>query len=138
MAGSVGVTRAAALVAGASAGRLPLAVLVAIGAAWALAIAAQVTGAAALLHHDALLEHGPPTVSALVLFLLAWQVMVAAMMLPSSLPLVRLFAAASARAPHSSGAMVAFLSAYALVWTAFGALAVAFDLGLHAAVDASP
>ena len=32
-----------------------------------------------------------------LLFLLAWQVMIAAMMLPSSLPLVRLFARASAR-----------------------------------------
>jgi predicted metal-binding membrane protein len=67
----------------------------------------------------------------------AWQVMVAAMMLPSSLPLVGMFAAASVRAPRSGRAMAAFLSGYALVWTAFGALAFAGDLALHAAVNAS-
>jgi predicted metal-binding membrane protein len=59
-------------------------------------------------------------------------------MLPSSLPLVRLFGRASARAPHRSRAMMAFLGGYALVWSAFGALAFAMDAGLHAAVDASP
>jgi predicted metal-binding membrane protein len=64
--------------------------------------------------------------------------MVAAMMLPSSLPLVRLFATASAGAPRPVAAMAAFLSAYALVWTAFGTAACAFDLGVHSAVNASP
>jgi predicted metal-binding membrane protein len=70
-------------------------------------------------------------------FLAAWQVMVAAMMLPSSLPLVRMFAAASAGAPGGAAAMTAFLGGYALVWTGFGALAFIGDLALHAAVDAS-
>ena len=56
------------------------------------------------------------------LFLLAWQVMVAAMMLPSSLPLMRLFAAASARAAAPGPAMAGFLGGYALVWSVFGAL----------------
>ena len=34
--------------------------------------------------------------------------------------------------------MAGFLGGYALVWTAFGALAFAFDIGVHATVDASP
>ena len=34
--------------------------------------------------------------------------------------------------------MAAFLGGYALVWSAFGALAFAMDAGLHAAVEASP
>jgi predicted metal-binding membrane protein len=112
-------------------------VLAGIAAAWVAAIAAQAAGAAALVHHDALLVDGPSPVVATLAFLLAWQVMIAAMMLPSSLPLVRMFAAASARAPGSGSAMAAFLGAYALVWTAFGALAFAADFGLHTAVNAS-
>jgi predicted metal-binding membrane protein len=65
------------------------------------------------------------------LFLLAWQSMIAAMMLPSSLPLVRLFGAASARAPARASTMVAFLGGYALTWTAFGAAAFSGDALLH-------
>jgi len=117
---------------------LPAAVIAAIAAAWAAAIAAQAAGAAALLHHDTLIADGPPPLVAGLLFLLAWQVMIAAMMLPSSLPLVRLFALATTRAPHRSRAMAAFLGGYAVVWSAFGALALALDAGLHAAVQASP
>jgi predicted metal-binding membrane protein len=116
----------------------PAIVIAAIAVAWVVAVAAQATGAAALLHHHALIEDGPGAWVALPLFLLAWQVMVAAMMLPSSLPLVRLFAIASARQPHPRAAMAGFLGGYALVWSAFGTLAFTFDLGLHAAVHASP
>jgi predicted metal-binding membrane protein len=97
-----------------------------------------VTGAASLLHHDGLIEDGPAVWIALPAFLLAWQLMLAAMMLPSSLPLIRLFAKASARQPRPRTAMAAFLGGYALIWSAFGALAFLFDVGVHAAVDASP
>jgi predicted metal-binding membrane protein len=117
---------------------LPSPAVIAIAAAWVAAIAAQAAGAAALVHHDALLVDGPSPVVATLAFLLSWQVMIAAMMLPSSLPLVRLFAAASSRAPARARAMAAFLGAYALVWSAFGLLAFALDAGLHAAVEASP
>jgi predicted metal-binding membrane protein len=116
---------------------VPLPIVAAIAAAWAAAIAAETTGASAVLHHDHVLSHGPPSAWAVVGFLAAWQVMVAAMMLPSSLPLVRMFAAASARAAGSGRAMAAFLGGYALVWTGFGALAFAGDFGLHTAVNAS-
>ena len=117
---------------------LPRAALIAIAAAWAVAIAAQASGAATLLHHDALIEDGPPPLVAALLFLAAWQLMIVAMMLPSSLPLMRMYGAATASAPHRSRAMAAFLGGYALVWSAFGALAFAMDAGVHAAVDASP
>ena len=109
-----------------------------IVAAWLAALAAQAAGAASLLHHDALVEAGPPVWIALPLFLVAWQVMIAAMMLPSSLPLVRLFAAASTGQPRPRAAMVGFLGGYALVWSAFGGLAFLLDVGVHAAVDSSP
>jgi predicted metal-binding membrane protein len=117
---------------------VPAAVVAAIAAAWLAAVAAQATGSASLLHHDALIEDGPAVLVALPLFLVAWQLMIAAMMLPSSLPLVRLFAAASAGQPRPGAAMTGFLGGYALVWSTFGALALTFDLGVHAAVDRSP
>jgi predicted metal-binding membrane protein len=117
--------------------RTPRPVLIAIGGAWALAVAAELTGTAGALHHDALIEGGSLWV-ALPLFLLAWQVMVAAMMVPSSLPLVRLFAAASARQERPLQAYGAFLGGYAAVWTAFGALAFAGDAVLHELVHAAP
>jgi predicted metal-binding membrane protein len=115
--------------------RAPPAVLAAIALAWALVIAAQASGDAATLHHDALIHSSLPHVISLGLFLVAWQAMIAAMMLPSSLPLVRLFARASAGQPRPARAMAAFLGGYAAVWTAFGALAFSADLGVHAAVD---
>ena len=118
---------------------LPRPVLVGIAAAWAAAITAQLAGAAALVHHDTLLVGGgaPPALAALA-FVLAWQLMIAAMMLPSSLPLVGLYARASARAPQRRLAMAAFLGGYALVWSAFGLLAFGADAGLHAAINSSP
>jgi predicted metal-binding membrane protein len=114
---------------------LPVPVAVGIALAWLLAIVAQSDGLAGSLHHDALIHSRLPYEVALVLFLVAWQAMIAAMMLPSSLPLIRLFAKASANQPRPRAAMAAFLGGYALVWTAFGAIAFTFDLGIHATVD---
>jgi predicted metal-binding membrane protein len=117
---------------------VPAPVLGAVAVAWLAAIAAEATGAAGSLHHDSLLEGGPGFGPALVLFLLAWQVMVAAMMLPSSLPLVRMYGAASRGAPDRARSLAAFVGGYALVWSGFGALAFAGDAALHAGVAASP
>jgi predicted metal-binding membrane protein len=119
-------------------GGVPVVVLGAIASAWAAAIAAQASGAAAVVHHDAVLADGPPPAGAVLLFLSSWQLMTAAMMLPSSLPLVRMFVTASADAPGRARALAAFLGAYALVWSVFGTLAFAGDAGLHALVHASP
>jgi predicted metal-binding membrane protein len=117
---------------------VPVVVLAAITVAWAAAIVAQASGAAGIVHHDTVLADGPPPAGAVLLFLVGWQVMTVAMMLPSSLPLVRMFAAASAAAPGRGRALAAFLGAYALVWTTFGTFAFAGDAGLHALVNASP
>ena len=117
---------------------LPRPILVGIAAAWAAAIAAQLAGAAALVHHDSLLGGGgAPLALAALLSLLAWQVMIAAMMLPSSLPLVRMYSRASARVPQRRLAMTGFLGGYALVWSAFGLAAFGADAGLHAAINSS-
>jgi len=118
--------------------RLPPAVPAAIAGAWALAIAAEASGDGRALHHDALIGGDLPAGVPLVLFLVSWQAMTAAMMLPSSLPLVRLFAVAAAGQPRPGAAMAAFLGGYALVWTAFGWAAFCGDMAVHAAVGASP
>ena len=112
--------------------------LAAIAVAWVAAVVVELSGAAGSVHHDNLLESGPAFGPALLFFLLAWQVMTAAMMLPSSLPLVRMYVAASAHAPGGRAALAAFLGGYAAMWSAFGAMAFLGDAGLHAAVDASP
>ena len=62
----------------------------------------------------------PPFWVTAVVFLVAWQVMVAAMMLPSSMPMVRLFSqAAAGRRPGR--VLLAFLGGYAAMWGAAGA-----------------
>ena len=114
--------------------RIPLAVPAAIAAAWAVALAAEAGGAAGALHHDGLIEGGLPAWAALGLFLLSWQLMTAAMMLPSSVPLVRLFWATSQR----RAALAAFLGGYGVVWGLFGAAAFAGDALLHSVVHALP
>jgi predicted metal-binding membrane protein len=101
-------------------------------AAWVLALLAAIIGWDALLHHDALIGHGAfPAIGTLGVFLLAWQVMTAGMMLPSSLPLMRLFTRASSGQAHPHLARLAFVAAYFAVWTGFAVLALVGDAGLH-------
>jgi predicted metal-binding membrane protein len=109
----------------------------AIAAAWAVAVAADVSGRGRLLHHDALAGGGLPPWAALGLFLLAWQLMIAAMMLPSSLPLIRLFDRVNADQPRPLLAKAAFLGGYGALWTGFGAAAFVVDLGVHGLVRRS-
>jgi predicted metal-binding membrane protein len=110
----------------------------AIAGAWLAVVAAHASGGGAMLDHDRLGHGGLPLAAALGLFLLAWQLMVVAMMLPSSLPMLRLFRIASAGQDHRGAVLAAFLAGYALVWTAFGALAFTGDLALHRLVQRVP
>jgi predicted metal-binding membrane protein len=115
----------------------PPLILAAIAAAWALAVVAQHVGAAGSVHHGELIEGGLPLWAALALFLLAWQAMIAAMMLPSSLPFIRLFGRASSGQPRPRTAMAALLGGYAAVWTWFGAFAFLGDVAIHELVHRS-
>lgn len=115
--------------------RAPVAIYVAITLAWGVAAATQVTGQSELVHHDFLIEGGLPPLAALGLFIIAWQLMIVAMMLPSSLPMIRLYWSAARSQDRRIAALVVFLGGYALVWTAFGALALAGDLMLHRLVE---
>src|SRR5205807_3477578 len=72
------------------------------------------------------------------LFLVAWQAMIAAMMLPSSLAMIRLFNRTAAAQPHADRVRSAFLGGYAAIWTGFGAAAFLFDVTVHRTVDNWP
>ena len=109
----------------------------AVAAAWALALLLPAVGHGDLVSHHSVLEGTtPPSFSTLLLFLVAWQVMTGAMMLPSSLPMTQLFARVSQGQAHPRRAMVAFLAAYFAVWTGFAVAALAGDAGLHQLVNA--
>jgi predicted metal-binding membrane protein len=118
--------------------RIPAVIPAAIAAAWLLALLAQASGRGRALHHDALLEGGPPLWVALALFIVAWQAMVAAMMLPTVIPLLRYFAVASLTQPRPRAAIGAFIGGYALVWTVFGIGGFLGDDALHHIVDRTP
>ena len=118
--------------------RVSPAIPVAIALAWFVAIVAQATGTARFLHHDALIEGGWPLWAGLLIFVVAWQAMIVAMMLPSSLPLVRMFVTVAANQPDGRLAIAAFFGGYAAVWTAFGIAGFLGDVSLHRFVDAQP
>jgi predicted metal-binding membrane protein len=117
---------------------VPPVLIGAIATAWAVAITAEATGEAELLGHGALIHSHLPLIGALGVFVLAWQLMIAAMMLPSSLPLIRMFRVAAAGQQKPGQATAALIAGYAMVWTAFGALAFVGDVGLHKFVHAWP
>jgi predicted metal-binding membrane protein len=118
--------------------RLPVIIPAAIAAAWVLTVLAQFSGWARFLHHDALIEKGPAAPIALALFVAAWLVMIAAMMLPSSLPLMRMFAFANAQQPRPAISFAAFLTGYTAMWSAAGIAAFVSDVALHRTVDRVP
>src|SRR5512147_2321471 len=91
----------------------PTVVGIAIAGAWVLAIVAQATGNATLLHHHALIEGGFPLWFAVPVFLLSWQVMVAAMMLPASLPAIRVVGIATGSLTQPRRALAGFIVGFA-------------------------
>jgi len=115
-----------------------VAVVMIVGGAWVLTLMGASWGAASALHHHALIKGGPPLWIGIPIFLTAWLVMVAAMMLPSSVPAIKTLAGLDATAGHPLKPLVAFLAAYALVWTAFGLVAFGGDVVLHQIVDYTP
>ena len=118
----------------ASRGILPVAIIVAV--AWTTLVALDATGAAATFHHHALIEGGPPLWLAIPLFLGAWSVMIAAMMVPASLPAIRSIGL-GARA-SLMGAELAFIAAFLAVWAAFGLGTFLGDMVVHRLVDSTP
>lgn len=109
-----------------------------IAAAWAFCIWVELSGNAGQLHHHTLYQSGRPFWLAAIILLAAWQFMTAAMMLPSSLGFIRLYATTAARAPDFPLALTLFLGSYFAIWTAFALTAFTGDMQLHRMVDAWP
>jgi predicted metal-binding membrane protein len=68
----------------------------------------------------------------------AWQLMVVAMMLPSSASMMNVFALRAASDSQPRQAMFAFVGGYLLAWGAFGAAALLGDGLIHHGVDGFP
>ncbi|WP_082065467.1 DUF2182 domain-containing protein [Aliterella atlantica] len=99
--------------------------------AWALILLAEIAGYGHLLHHNSLVDDSIPLILKLLVFIGMWQVMIVAMMLPSSIPMLKLFARASSTQTRSQQALVIFICAYATVWTGFAIALFGLDIGLH-------
>ena len=119
--------------------RVPRAVPIAIVLAWTAIVALHLSGHGGSVDHDTLLGPGGRVeVSSLLVYAAAWIIMVTAMMLPSAVPLLGLFAGVSRSQPRAGLVVAAFVSGYLAVWTVFGWLALGFDTAVHTAVEASP
>ncbi len=100
---------------------------------WAVLALMWVTGSADVFGHD---QGNLQAIPALGLFLVGWLVMVAAMMLPSSLP--TLARVDSELGPEARSGSSGFLTGYLFAWAGFGAVAFAGDAILHMAVERMP
>lgn len=83
------------------------------------------------LHHKFLVDDATSFMLQLLVFLATWQVMIVAMMLPSSVPMLKLFVRASINQPRSQQALVIFICAYATVWAGFAIALFGLDITLH-------
>jgi predicted metal-binding membrane protein len=106
------------------------------GTAWAASLATVLLGGAKAGAHDWVIEHSTwPWSVRIVAFLGVWLVMIGAMMMPTTIPIARMFAAASARQPRPALARAAFYFAYVALWSAFALIALVGDTRVHWAVD---
>ncbi|WP_065288174.1 DUF2182 domain-containing protein [Mycolicibacter kumamotonensis] len=105
---------------------------------WTIAALSWVALLAAGHHHDGLIAGGnrPESVAGIAvsvaLLAAAWLEMTAAMMLPTTIPMVRMFTVVSARAPRTAAVRTAFLAGYFALWLAFALAAVAVGGALRA------
>jgi predicted metal-binding membrane protein len=101
----------------------------AAGTCWVMMAALVLAGASGFCH-DGVAPDGtseqPGTVFAV------WLVMIGAMMLPTTVPLARMFVVVTARVPRPTGARVAFLAGYLALWSGFAAAALLGDRGVDA------
>jgi predicted metal-binding membrane protein len=90
------------------------------------------------LGHDGVGGVGTSLVVGAAAFTVGWTLMIVAMMLPSSVPLVVTFGALVARRARPVRLVGLLLTGYLLVWAGFGFAAWAADRAVHAAVEGLP
>jgi len=69
--------------------------------------------------------------AALEVFLLCWQIMTVAMMLPSNMPMIKLVVYAGHKQQRPTAVILAFLAGYGTIWTGFALGAFLGDTLLH-------
>ena len=92
---------------------------------------------ARFLHHDATAAASAGGADG-ALFIVGWVVMIVAMMLPTSVPLIATFGVLVQRRRHPELLVALLVLAYLVVWTLFGAGLYLADRFVHVAVDALP
>ena len=92
---------------------------------------------ARFLHHEATAAASAGGADA-ALFVVGWAVMIVAMMLPTSVPLIATFGALVERRSRPALLVGLVIVAYLVVWTAFGLGLYLADRVLHVIVDATP
>jgi predicted metal-binding membrane protein len=90
------------------------------------------------LHHEGMQHAADSGWVLLALFVAGWSLMMIAMMLPTTLPLVALFHGMTRQRPDRLVLVALLLVGYLGVWTLFGGLVHLGDLRLHEAVHHSP
>src|SRR6266851_5977390 len=110
-----------------------------VAVAWGVLVLATLGHQTFLLDHHYLLQaSGLPWLAALEIFLLCWQLMTVAMMLPSSMPMVQLVVYAGRKQERSVAVPLAFLAAYAVIGPAFAEGAFFGDSLVHRLVALWP
>lgn len=104
-----------------------------VGAAWIVTMVLVAIGAGDyIVDHDAVLENRQfGWALTLLLFVAAWQLMTAAMMLPSSMPMLAMFLRVSRNHAHPHRSFGVFMLGYFAVWTGFAVIALTGDAGVH-------
>ena len=87
------------------------------------------------LDHEALSELASEDVLQLGLFVAGWTLMVFAMMLPTSLPLLTLFYALTRSRPDHIWLVTLVVIGYLSVWASFGVVVHVGDLAIHEAAE---
>ena len=105
------------------------------GMAWVAVLLWDASPYARFLDHDALAgsQLGPAVTTGV--FVAGWVLMLAAMMFPTTLALVRTFTPVARRRGGPGELVGMLLVGYVAVWTVVGLAAFAADLGVHAVVD---
>jgi predicted metal-binding membrane protein len=104
--------------------------------AWSILLLASSSSYLRVLDHDYLLRESHfPWVLALGIFLVSWQLMTAAMMLPSTLLTLPALVPFDHQRKQVWGKQAGFIAAYAMAWVVFALLAFLGDTLIHLLVN---
>jgi predicted metal-binding membrane protein len=108
-------------------------------AAWLMTLALVATGGDYLVGHDGVFgDRQFGWWLTFLLFIVSWQLMTAAMMLPSSMPMMAMYLRVSRNHARPVMLFSVFMLGYFVVWTGFAVVALLNDAGVHWLADRVP